>query len=186
MKESAKSLQLSGFQVIIKTQFSPRPWGCFYINRGCKQLLQIFPTTVGVFKNRPSFGMGDLTRVLMVDLVFPFPPRELSPNGRCHWAKKARVAKDYRATAYILCRKAAIALPETTGKLHLWIDFYPPDKRVRDADNLLASGKSLIDGLAEYYRVNDSRFIFHPWLKDEVIKDGCVKVRITAGPECQS
>lgn len=119
----------------------------------------------------------------MTELEFPFPPKEVSPNSRCHWAKKAKAAKTYRAAVYILCKQAAIALPETTGKLHLWIDFYAPDKRVRDADNLLASAKNLVDGIAEYYQINDSRFMFHPWLKTEVIKNGCVKVRITAGPE---
>ena len=122
----------------------------------------------------------------MTQLEFPFPPRELNPNARVHWAKKAKVAKNYRATTYILCRKADIALPGTLGKLHLWIDFYPPDKRQRDADNLLGAMKAGIDGLAEYYRINDNRFIFHPWLKDEVIEGGCVKVRITTGPECST
>lgn len=120
----------------------------------------------------------------MSELEFPFPPRELSPNARVHWAKKARAAKDYRATAYILCKQAGVKLPETTGKLHVWLDFYAKDKRRFDGDNLLASMKAGIDGIAEYYQINDSRFIFHPYLKDEIIKNGCVKVRITAEPEC--
>jgi crossover junction endodeoxyribonuclease RusA len=116
-------------------------------------------------------------------IELPWPPSDLSPNARVHWAKKAKAAKSYRAAVYILCKQAAIALPETSGKLHLWIDFYATDKRVRDADNLLASAKNLVDGIAEYYKINDNRFIFHPWLKAEVIKGGCVKVRITVGPD---
>lgn len=132
---------------------------------------------------RPSFGMGDTTRVLMVDLVFPFPPRELSPNGRCHWAQKAKAAKAYRRDVYIICKQSAIALPETEGKLHVWLDFYAPNKHYPDDDNAMASFKAGCDGIAEYYHVNDSRFVVHPIVMDKVVKNGVVKVRITAGPD---
>ena len=30
------------------------------------------------------------------DVKFPFPPKELSPNSRLHWAKRAKAVKSYR------------------------------------------------------------------------------------------
>lgn len=117
------------------------------------------------------------------ELVLLWPDKALSPNARVHWAKKAKAAKCYRNHAFVNCRMKKLSAPETIGKLHVWIDFYPPDKRRRDSDNLLASIKNALDGIAEALGVDDSRFVCHPWIKDQVGKDGAVRVRITAGPE---
>lgn len=68
------------------------------------------------------------------------------------------------------------------GRLHLWIDFYPPDKRKRDDDGLLASFKPFRDGIADAMRIDDNRFVSHPYVKDEVVRGGEVRVRITGGP----
>lgn len=72
-------------------------------------------------------------------------------------------------------------LPE--GRLHLWIDFYPPDRRRRDDDGLLASCKAYRDGIADALGIDDRRFVSHPYLRDEVVKGGEVRVRITCSPE---
>ena len=66
------------------------------------------------------------------------------------------------------------------GDVHLWIDFYPPDKRARDQDNMLAAFKAGFDGLADALKVNDKRFRLHPYVKDEI--GGMVRVTITDGP----
>jgi len=76
---------------------------------------------------------------------------------------------------------AKLVAPETDGKLHLWIDFHPPSNRRIDADNCLSRIKSGIDGLSDYIKIDDSRFMFHPWVKEK-ITGGCVKIRITTGP----
>ena len=65
------------------------------------------------------------------------------------------------------------------GDLHLWIDFYPPDRRHRDDDNLTAAFKAGRDGIADALKVNDKRFRSHPYVKD--VTGGLVKVRITGG-----
>lgn len=69
------------------------------------------------------------------------------------------------------------------GRLHLWIDFYPPDKRRRDDDGLLASFKPHRDGIADALHIDDSRFVSHPFLHDETFPGGRVVVQITGGPE---
>ena len=116
----------------------------------------------------------------MSEIVLPWPPRQLSPNARVHWSTRAKWAKAYRADCWALAKKAGVTAPATDGRLHLWIDFYPPDRRHRDDDNMIAAFKSGRDGIADALGIDDKRFICHPYVKDQI--GGMVKVRITAGP----
>lgn len=114
-------------------------------------------------------------------VTLPWPPKDLSPNARVHWRTRSKVAKAYRHACWALVKEARLTAPETSGPLHLWIDFYPPDRRHRDDDNMIAAFKSGRDGLADALGVDDRRFICHPYVKDQI--GGMVKVRITAGPQ---
>ena len=119
----------------------------------------------------------------MKELVLPWPSRDLHPNSRCHWAKRAKAAKLARETARVLTLQAGwhkAKFPE--GRLHVWIDGYATDRRHRDVDGFLSSLKSSLDGIADALGVNDRLFVPHPWIKDEVVKGGEVRVRITGGP----
>lgn len=119
----------------------------------------------------------------MRELILPWPSRDLHPNSRCHWSKRAKAAKAERAGAHVLAIKAgwkAIALGD--GPLHVWIDGYATDRRRRDADGLLSSLKPALDGIADALGVDDRRFVPHPWIKPEVVKGGEVRIRITTGP----
>ncbi|ADV27002.1 endodeoxyribonuclease RusA [Pseudoxanthomonas suwonensis 11-1] len=119
---------------------------------------------------------------MIASLILPWPSRQLHPNARLHWARKAKATKAARAQAFALARAAgwgALQLP--AGRLHLHLDFYPPDRRRRDDDGLLASMKAARDGLADALGIDDSRFISHPCVRDEVRKGGEVRIRITAG-----
>ena len=121
----------------------------------------------------------------MKELILPWPDRALHPNSRGHWGKRAAAAKVARAEAHIRARAAgwrADQLPAAT-RLHIWIDGYPADKRRRDADGLLSSLKPWLDGIADALGIDDRRFVPHPWVKDEVVKGGEVRIRITGGPE---
>lgn len=114
------------------------------------------------------------------DLWLPWPDKDMSPNARVHWAKKAKAVKLARCFAYYKTLEAdwgKISLPE--GRLHLWIEFYPPTKRMPDDDNMLSRCKAYRDGIAEALGIDDKRFVSHPFVKDEVIKGGAVKFRIT-------
>jgi len=118
------------------------------------------------------------------ELVLPWPSRDLHPNARVHWARKAKATKSARQDAHFAalhCGWMDLRFPEEV-RLHLWIDFYPPDRRRRDDDGLLASMKAARDGIADALNVDDRRFVSHPWIKDEVRKPGQVRIRVTASP----
>jgi crossover junction endodeoxyribonuclease RusA len=115
----------------------------------------------------------------MNKVTLPWPPKQLSPNARVHWAEKAKAAKRYRDHCFLLSKEAGVKFEEE-GKIHVFVDFYCPDKRVRDEDGLLSSMKSGIDGLADALKVNDSRFRFHPFVRDEIIKGGQVVITISS------
>lgn len=114
-------------------------------------------------------------------VTLPWPPKELSPNKRLHWAQKAKHASAYRMTCFTLALQAMLEKPTSDGRVHLWIDFYPPDRRHRDDDNMIAAFKPGRDGLADALGIDDKRFVCHPFVRDEI--GGMVKVRLTAGPE---
>jgi crossover junction endodeoxyribonuclease RusA len=114
----------------------------------------------------------------MNKITLPWPPKQLSPNARVHWAIKARIVKKYRADCYYLARQENVDLPKSE-KIHLFVDFYQPDRRRRDQDNIEASMKAAYDGVADALLVNDSRFIIHPFVKDEIVKGGKVTITIT-------
>ena len=120
----------------------------------------------------------------MSPLLLPWPDRSLHPNARVHFMVLAKAKKAARTAAYLAVKQqwAGLVLPET-GRLHLWIDFMPPDRRRRDDDGLLASVKAHRDGIADALGIDDSRFVSHPWVKDEVRKGGQVVIKITGGPD---
>ena len=121
----------------------------------------------------------------MKELVLPWPSSAMSPNARGHWSQRRKAAEYGRLTGRVLALQAgwqegAKTLPD--GRWHLWVDFYPPTRRLPDDDNMLARFKAYRDGIAEALGVDDSRFISHPYVKDEPRKGGEVRVRITGGP----
>lgn len=93
----------------------------------------------------------------MTEIVFDWPPKELSPNARVHWGKKYRATKKYRRDCCYLAKSAG-AKVTGDGQIHLEVRFFPPSKQRRDMDNMIASIKALLDGLADALGVNDSRF----------------------------
>lgn len=109
-------------------------------------------------------------------IVLPWPPSELSPNKRQHWAVTAKAKKYYRT----LCATEARfqGLDRMAAKrLHLSLTFYPPTRRAFDLDNLLARMKAGLDGLADVMGVDDSRWSLAIQKAGEV--GGYVEVTIT-------
>ncbi|WDS36224.1 hypothetical protein [Pseudoxanthomonas sp.] len=121
----------------------------------------------------------------MNELILPWPSKDLSPNARVHWGQKAKAAADARALAKLAAWASgwtpAIRFPE--GRLHLWVDFYPPTRRLPDDDNMLSRCKAYRDGIADALGIDDKRFVSHPYVKSEPRKGGQVVVRITGGPD---
>ena len=116
----------------------------------------------------------------MIEIVLGWPPSDLSPNARLHWAKLAKAKKLYRqkcatVTKHQLKKYKYSELPE---KLVLEMTFIPPDRRSYDRDNLVARMKSGIDGLSDALRINDKRFNTVISTMDQDYLGGFVKIRI--------
>lgn len=118
-----------------------------------------------------------------LELVLPWPSKDLSPNGRVHWSRKAKATKHARQTAVVVAHEAgwrALQLPP--GKLHLWVSFHQaPGKALPDDDNMLGRFKAYRDGIAQVLGIDDKRFISHPFVSSERRPRGQVVVRITGG-----
>ncbi len=120
----------------------------------------------------------------MTEISFPWPPSQLSPNARIHWAARAKIAKKYKESCYLLAVSAKLGSAiehiqaNPTSRIKLDVIFYPPDRRHRDSDNMVASAKYLLDGLAAALNVNDRLFL--PTFKFEDEVKGMVKVQILA------
>lgn len=94
-----------------------------------------------------------------MQLTMPWPPRDLSPNARVHWAKLSKAKKAYRET-WAWQAKAQGAKRLDCAKLHVKLTFVPPNRRAHDLDNLLASIKAGIDGLSDVLGVDDRHWRF--------------------------
>lgn len=93
----------------------------------------------------------------MMRIELPWPPKELSPNFRAHWAKLAKAKKNYRhACAYAAVQQGVRRADHK--KLHLSLTFFAPTRRAYDLDNALARMKSGLDGLADVLGVDDKHW----------------------------
>jgi crossover junction endodeoxyribonuclease RusA len=120
----------------------------------------------------------------MIELTLPFPKRELSPNTRISWQAKMVHVKEARESGKII----AIEYKNThQGKnwdlyelcdFHLFLKFYPPDRRRRDLDNLFAAEKAYLDGICIGIGIDDSQFRDVTLSWGNVEKPGKVVVRI--------
>ena len=116
----------------------------------------------------------------MIVIDLPWPPKELSPNARVHRMAKARAARTYRQDcgwATVEALGGIHRCPRVTGEaLELIAEFRMPDKRWRDADNLLAMIKSGIDGVCDATGINDRAF---RRVTVDRVMDGAGIVRLT-------
>jgi crossover junction endodeoxyribonuclease RusA len=101
-----------------------------------------------------------------VIVTLPWPDKRLSPNARVHWRTHAPLKKAARLDACLLTFAAMGSrfIAETRERfkgahpIPVKVTFYPPDKRRRDRDNMQASLKHALDGLADAIAVDDNRF----------------------------
>ena len=111
--------------------------------------------------------------------TLPWPPSSLNPNTRKHWASHAAAKKGYRTScAWHAVSQGAKKLPP--GRITVSLRFVPPDRRRRDLDNLIASMKSGLDGLADALGVDDNNFRLVAELVTDGTIGGMVKVEVTA------
>lgn len=110
----------------------------------------------------------------MIEL--PFPNKALWPNGRAHWAVKARETKKHRAWAYSATLAAKVEKP--TGRINIALTVYPKTAHAIDADNAVSSCKAYFDGIAQALGVDDSTFNAPTVFYGLPIKDGKVIIEI--------
>ena len=112
---------------------------------------------------------------MMNEITLPWPPTELSPNQRTHWAIKSRAAKAYKQACHLTAKQQGLTRIDEP-RLHATITFYPPSKRRIDLDNCVARIKHLIDAVAEITGVDDSKWTMSFSFAGEV--GGMVKIRL--------
>jgi len=106
-----------------------------------------------------------------MSLTIPWPPKALSANSRKQHRYSTKERKSYKRDCWALCKEAKFSAT------HLDITFHPPDARRRDLDNMLASIKYGLDGIAEAMGVDDSVFSFTIRKGDPVRPHGAVVIR---------
>lgn len=107
----------------------------------------------------------------------PWPDKTLSPNSRPHWAKLSKAKKKAKHDAYYLALEAGLGRIEA-DTVAVNLTFYPPDRRPRDGDNLLASHKAALDGISQALGVDDSKFRVSFGMAGAIEKNGMVKVEL--------
>lgn len=105
-------------------------------------------------------------------VVVPWPHRYLSPNSRINWAAKAQIVQKARMTSRVLAKQLfgeqdpAEPIDE---RINVQLVLHPRDRRRRDEDNIIASMKAYLDGIADAMGVNDAFFHFkeleHSYIK---------------------
>jgi crossover junction endodeoxyribonuclease RusA len=90
----------------------------------------------------------------------PWPHKALWPNGRPHWAEKAKQIKLHRAWAFAATR--AYVGPDFKhdgGRIAIRLTVHPKERGVApDRDNCMAACKTYLDGIADALGVNDNLF----------------------------
>lgn len=115
----------------------------------------------------------------MLSCVLPYPPSALRPNAvnRQYWQKSRTAAALYKSLCAIELREQGLGKVDA-DRLHLTIQFCPPDARRRDLDNMLASVKHGIDAISDAVGVDDYHFGF-TISRGPVVKGGEVRISIT-------
>lgn len=107
-------------------------------------------------------------------IELPFPPKELNPNKRLHWAVKAKAKNRYRKDCHFLALAQGVKKLEVDGKIRIYATVHMPDMRRRDDDNITAAFKAGRDGFADALGVDDNRFVFTWEISEEVRPGGMI------------
>lgn len=92
----------------------------------------------------------------MISIELPYlPPAEYSRNARVHWTKLHKAKDRVYEDIAILLAEAGFRREYIYIKAHVTMRFYLPDKRQRDADNLITRSKPVLDGLVRAELIAD-------------------------------
>lgn len=91
----------------------------------------------------------------MIEMVLPYPP-SVNTYWR-HVGSRVLISKagrEYKKHVAFICYQQRIE--KITGTVFMQIDFYPPDRRRRDIDNVL---KPLLDAIEGWTYADDSQIL---------------------------
>lgn len=110
--------------------------------------------------------------------TLPFPAKILWPNGRGHWAEKARAVKSHRGGAWAMARLEGITGLDRDGRFSIAVTVHPKTRHPIDRDNCVAALKSYLDGIADAIGVDDRTFDTPTIAFGEPIKGGLMRVTV--------
>jgi hypothetical protein len=116
-----------------------------------------------------------------VSFTLPFPDKVLWPNGRPHWAEKARAVKAHRIwgrNAAIHYRSELMDLPGS--RYDIAVTVHPKTRHPIDRDNCVAAMKSYLDGIADALGVDDRLFNTPSIAFGEPIRGGLLTLTVTS------
>lgn len=114
---------------------------------------------------------------MLIRFALPWPPKELSPNARLHWARLARAKKSYRSVCALRAREQGVQRVQAE-RLHVSLTFCASSKRAYDLDNALARMKAGLDGLADVLGVDDRHWSLGI-RRGPIVKGGEVLVEVS-------
>lgn len=90
----------------------------------------------------------------MTLIELPWPAPILFPNAKKkhHWSKVGKAAKLARSFAWVIALEA-----KARGRIQE-VQFYPPDRRVRDDDGMIGAFKHYRDGIADATKIDDRNY----------------------------
>jgi crossover junction endodeoxyribonuclease RusA len=112
-----------------------------------------------------------------VTFDLPFPAKILWPNGRGHWAAKAKAFKAHKDWAYVAGMVNHRMAP-ADARIDWSVIMHPKTAHAIDDDNARASLKAYQDGLALALGVDDKQFNAPSLMFGEPIKGGLVRIEI--------
>lgn len=107
----------------------------------------------------------------------PWPDKKLSPNARQHWAILAKAKSHAKERAFWLTKEARIGKIEAE-RLSVRYVIFPPDRRARDQDNIIASIKAYADGIAQAIGLDDSKWDISIVSGGSRGREGMIKVEL--------
>ncbi len=98
---------------------------------------------------------------VVLSIRLPWPDAALSPNARTHWRKKAKLRASQRHCSFVEAYRQTRAEMVGQGmrglKFAATLTFHAKDRRKRDLDNLGASMKGALDGVADALNFDDGQ-----------------------------
>lgn len=92
-------------------------------------------------------------------LALPYPHKALWPNGRPHWAERAREVKKHRGWACALT-KGHMAGFDSPTPIPVRITVHGrPRGPMPDRDGVVSAAKAYLDGIADALKINDRTFL---------------------------